>query len=276
MNYIVWVGNFIFNVTKFLFLNIDVWINVWASFLTLGIGAALFILLKRRKLLQFFGLDKQNKLSILLSTLYIPSNTAITHSGSIISYQGPVIPEYEHQVIPIFSELFSLITTGDSLIKTIIGKILLGDVDIDYLNTPKSHTNISFHNFICVGGPSANSVTYYYMNQNQTWLGFNNTNAAIEIRRGRFKGKTLATPNLQDDYGILEKIIDKKNNSCVFIAAGCNYGATKASAYYLAHNWKNLQKEFDNNEFTLCLKVPQYFIDPNGYLHPTVIFKRKR
>lgn len=266
----------ILNILNWFFFNEEVWVNVWASFLTIGIGAFIFIVFKRRKLLQFFGLDKQNKLSILLSTLYIPLNTAVTHSGSIISYQGPVIPEYEHQVIPIFSDLFSLITTGDNLIKTIISKLLLGDVLIEYLNTPRNYSSISFHNFICVGGPAANSVTYYYMTQNHTLLGFNNINAAIEIKKGRSKGRVLATPSLQDDYGILEKIVDKKNNSFVFIAAGCNYGATKAAAYYLAHNWSNLQKEFGNDGFTLCIKVPQYFVDPNGYLHPVIIYKRKK
>lgn len=267
--------NSILSLATFLFANKEVWLNVWADFLALGIGFSLIIIFKRRNMISFFGFNKQKRLSIFLSTLYIQNNTAITHSGSIISYQGAAIPEYEHQVIPFFSDLFSLITTGDNVLKTILNKLLLGNVDIAYLNTPRNIDSISFHNFICVGGPSANTVTDYYMRNGQTWLGFNTTNAGVEIKKGRQRDKVLGISNQQDDYGILEKIVDKKNNSFIFIAAGGNIGATKASAYYLAKNWRKLQKEFKNSGFALCIKVPQYFIDPNGYLYPQVIYKRK-
>jgi hypothetical protein len=265
----------IFDFLNFLFLNKDVWVNVWANFLAIGIGYFVIVVFKRKKMLSFFGFDKQKKLSILLSTLYIPTHTAITHSGSKISYQGLAIPEYEHQVIPFFSELFSIITTGDGVMKTVINKLLLGDVDISYLNTPMNINKISFQNFICIGGPSANVITEHYMNTGMTWLGFNKINTGIDLIKGQGKGKTLGVSNSQDDYGILEKIIDKKNNSSVFIAAGGNFGATKAAAYYLARNWRALQKEFGNNGFALCIKVPQHFVDPDGYLHPQVIYKRR-
>jgi hypothetical protein len=256
-------------------MNKDVWLNVWANFLAIIIGIIFLDIFKKRNLINFFGLKKQNKLTIYLSSLYIPHNTALTYTNKIISFQGLVIPEYEHQVIPFFSNLFTLITTGKNVFHTILNKMLLGNVDISYINTPLQINSISFHNLICIGGPSANIVTNYYLRSNLNWLGFNSTNNGIEIKKGKRKGQVLGLNNSNEDFGILEKIIDKKNDSIVFIAAGGNYMATKAAAYYLSENWRNLQKEFKNNGFALCIKTPQHFIDNEGYKYPKIIYKVK-
>lgn len=260
------------SISGFLF-DKNVWQNVWANVLFIGVGYIIVILFKQRNMIEFFGFNKQKRLSILLSTLLIRGNTALTYSGSVMSYSGLAIPEYEYQVIPFFSNLFSIITTGDNVFKTMLNRIFLGDVDIEYVNTPLNMSQIRFNNFICVGGPSANIVTDYYLKNGQSWLGFN-ASSGVEIQKGKSKGRLLGISNAQDDYGILEKIIDDKNNSCVFIAAGGNIGATKGASYYLATKWKELRNEFKGKGFAICFKVPQYFNDPNGYKYPQIIYKK--
>lgn len=272
-NFVFEVINLFISVLKVLFLNKDVWINVWANFLAIGGGYIFIVFFKKRNLIKFFGFDKQKKLSIFLSTLYIPSMASFTHAGLRMRYEGAAIPEYEHQVIPIFSNLFSLITTGDGIFKTMANRFLLGDVDIDYLNAPKDFNKISFHNFICVGGPSANQVTNHYMSSEFAYLGFNSVTSGVEIKKGKGKGRQLGLSNQHDDYGIVEKIIDKKNNSIVFITAGGNIGATKGCAFYLAKNWRSLQRRYGSKGFAICIKVPQHFVDPQGYANAQVVFQ---
>jgi len=258
--------NFIFN--------LNVWQNIWSNLLAVLIGILFVIVFKKRKLLNFFGLNKQDKLSVYFSTLSIPSGAANSHNLKGISFQGLVIPEYEYKMIPFFSNLFSPINLGESVLKGVMNKLFLGDITISYLSSPLTFNSVNSNNIISLGGPGSNIIAFNFMNNGKTWLKFANGNSAIEIAKGHTKGKLIGVATPQDDFGILEKIFDSKNNRFIFFAAGINYSATVGAAYYLAMNWEKIHKEYGNKEFSLCLKVAQPYIDPNGYKYSQIIYKR--
>jgi hypothetical protein len=229
-------------------------------------------------LFKFFGFDRNKKLNIYISTLFIvsPSSGTVTHQGQVINFTGPVIPEYEFKMIPIFSSLFNLITTGDSLVSALVNRWILGDVDINYPNAPQSLNAIQFCNFICVGGPAANSLTDYYVNQRKiTELGFNSENKGIEIKKGENAGKIIGADGEQFDYGILEKVYDKQNGNIIFVAAGLGFAGTMAAANYLVREWKTLAKNYGDACFTICLKTPWHYLNSEGFKTAEVIFTRK-
>jgi hypothetical protein len=271
------VGGLFYYINEFwknFIFNLNVWQNIWSSLLVIILGIIFIIIFQKRKLLEFFGLNKSKKLTVYFSTLFIPTGTANTHNLQNISFQGPAIPEYEYKVIPFFSELFTSINVGESVLSGIINRLLIGDAVITYLSSPLTFNSTSSNNIISLGGPGANVVTYNFMINRQTWLKFTNNNSSIEIAKGKAKGKIIGIATMQDDFGILEKVFDSKNNRFIFIAAGVNYSATMGTAYYLAMNWKTLHKEYGNKEFALCLKVAQPHIDPDGYKYPQIIYKR--
>lgn len=62
-------------------------------------------------------------------------------------------------------------------------------------------------------------------------------------------------PN-QDDYGVIEKIVDKTNNHIYFIIAGLSDKATEGCGYYFFTHWKEIIKEYIKGSFGILLKFP--------------------
>jgi hypothetical protein len=65
-------------------------------------------------------------------------------------------------------------------------------------------------------------------------------------------------PIADTNVGVVERIIDSENERYIYYVAGLSEMASAGAAYYLATNWKELKKTYDDDEpFVLLLRFQQ-------------------
>lgn len=246
--------------------------NLWSGFLVLLVGYFITQIPKKRKMFRFFGFHRNFRLNVYLSALFVTSQKTpiISHKGLNIPYKGPVIPECEFISISFLSRMFNFISRGDSLGSSILNRVLLGEVSVEYLNSPSSVDEIEHRNCICIGSGATNSVTDLYMTRNSTILSFCETSGKIQT-----KDEIIGDPK-NGDYGILEKVYDKDLGVYVFIAAGMGIAGTLAAIYYLSENWRVLEAKYKDREFALCLKSRFYQQNKEAYKNAQVVFQSSK
>ncbi|WP_372369630.1 hypothetical protein [Candidatus Uabimicrobium sp. HlEnr_7] len=243
--------------------------NLWSGFLVVVLGYFITQIPKKRKMYRFFGFHRNFKLNVYLSALFVQDKKTpiFSHMGFNIPYKGPVVPECEFIAISFFSRIFNLISRGDNVGSSILNKLVLGDVSVNYLNSPASSENIEHRNCICLGSATTNSMTDLYTSRNETILSFCSKTCTIKS-----KDEIIGDPK-GGDYAILEKIYDKETGIYVFVAAGMGISGTLAAVYYLTENWKKLEKKYKHKEFALCLRSCFYDQNPEGYKNAKIVFQ---
>jgi hypothetical protein len=248
--------------------------NIWANILVILATVALVMFFRHRRMLRFFGFKRNKHLTIWFTR----ASHAHTHEEGnctcpAASYSGADIAKYEELTISFFSTLFSRLTSEAKIIESEFHKLQLTKVEISYRNSPEVFEELSsFHNFICIGGPLANSVTARYLEQVPTHMGFSAPNFAVVVKAGKRKGATFVSEG-DYEYGYIEKLIDPDHKTAVFIVAGYSIVATTVAAYYLTENWRLLQKRYGSKPFAVCLKVAESSLSWNWYMTPEVVYQ---
>jgi len=231
---------------------LDILSNVIANlifWLSGGLLVASLVGRKRRRLREFFGLVKNNRLFVYMSSrpVYKP-----------FEERGVQIEEF--QLIPLISSLF-LLNKNRLIPEAFSGLVdtfwLIQNPKVEFLPSPRDSDEIQFANTICVGGPAYNVATLYYSKTNSPYsvLLYENDKWRIEIQKGTKAGKTIFADEGQD-IAILNKCFDVENETTIFIVGGAGINGTRAAAEYLIKNWQSLQKIYGEKEFCICLKCP--------------------
>jgi len=245
-------------ITSFLFDKL-VWQGVWANFLFALIGAILIFIIfsfaNKRKIYRIFGLDKKNRLSIFFSNTF--AQNAIDRQGNQNLYTGPAVPENEFKTIKELFNLLSLIGEKDNALVRFMKFLTFDIAKVEYELSPQNEIQIEANketNVLTIGGPAYNNATSYF--QKKTRLFFNDSGIM-----NRKDNTVVATPSMDYDYGILERIGDE--NRIVIIAAGFHINGTRGTVKYLIDNWKKLPEDF-----AYLIKFPHPSKDIVGYRRP--------
>jgi hypothetical protein len=252
--------SFILDIVTNIIANIVFW-------LAGGLTVAFLVGRKRRKLLDFFGLGKDNRLVVYMTSrpVYEPFNE-----------RG--VPSEELQLVSTISSLFSSSRLGpipEAFSGLIDSFWLIKRPSIEFLASPQHAEDVRPVSAICVGGPAYNVATAYYSKTCTPYfvLSYENEEWSVRILRGSKAGKTIIADEGWD-LGILNKCYDVKNATTVFIAAGMGINGTIAAAYHLVANWKALQAMYKDQEFGLCLKCPyRTTADLKGYKRAEVMMR---
>jgi len=226
-------------------------------------------LIMRRKFHRFLGLEKNKKiLRVYVSTLYIDSFKAADATGTLRSYRGKAVPEYEFNAIQTITNIFNLLSKdAANIYSKLVNILFFRGFDLHLSTSPMDQKEIIFDNTLSIGGPGYNEVTKYYFIKKAPFFIFDQNNTAVVVNRGNDKGKVISGA---DDFGILQKVFDKDHGINVFIAAGIGVNGTRGALEYLMNNWKMLDKKYRKSEFGICLRFPNINQNPFGYLYPQV------
>ncbi len=131
------------------------------------------------------------------------------------------------------------------------------------LSTDEEAIAINDNTFICIGGPITNEVSDIAINDsNNKFLRFSipetlvDSYATIEAIQSQENIRFDKKMEAGHDYGIILKVRNSHaKNNFYFVCAGLARLGTSAAAWYLAHNWKNLYKEFGKGEFGIVVEV---------------------
>ena len=249
---------------------IDILSNIIANivfWLAGGLTVAFVVGRKRRKLVAFFGLGKQNRLLVYMTSrpVYQPFNE-----------RG--VPSEEFQLVPTISSLFlsgQLGPVPEAFSGLIDSFWLIKRPSIEFLASPQDAEEIRFANTICVGGPAYNAATAYYSKACSPYfaLSYERKEWRVRILRGSKAGESIIADEGWD-LGILNKCYDVEHGSTIFIVAGMGINGTIAAAEHLVANWQTLQAAYKAQEFGLYLRCPyRTSADSTGYERAEVIMR---
>jgi len=140
---------------------------------------------------------------------------------------------------------------------------------IDFRCSPTNEGELFSTPTISIGGPRHNLATQYYFTACQPSFLFEKCEGNWKViwNRGAQKGTVVNVPQGWE-AAILLKVVDRSTQAqpMVFIAAGTEGPGTKAAVHYLITHWRELQREFGDGEFGICLKFPSVADIPEGYL----------
>jgi hypothetical protein len=271
-------------------------VNVFAELIASAIIFTVFAVIgsiivagRRRKLHKFFGISKDKKLTVYLSSMIAEPGSIKDRFGRESEHKGIVLSNYEFQVIPRITRLFSsnpIDNLPEPIAKLLENNNWLERPELTFLASPLEEKDIVFSNLITVGSGLFNSVTEYYLRTGSPILTLiherNNesTSWVLKVNQGNLAGKEIRPQDLIGDddedkwsLGILVKLRDVDKKNCVFIAAGTNVNATRATIEYLVNNWHRLQKLYEDEAFGIALKCIKYHKDTKGFEDMTEILK---
>lgn len=239
------------------------------------IGIALGV--KRRRMHRFFGITQHKPLIVYLSSLFIERNSIKGRDNLPSEYQGIVIVDYEFQVISRITTLFnsSFIDRTPDMFSGLIDSLWLTKRPIvEFSPCPINKSDLRFQNIICVGGPQFNTASEYYLRTAKPYFTFERANNTwrVKISRGSRTDEYIKIDS-NHDIGLLQRIKDIEHNTIVFIAAGVDINGTRAAIEYLYHHWDRLIREYEDDEFGVCLRCPLFEVDQEGYAHYDVLLK---
>jgi hypothetical protein len=236
------VPSFILDIASNIIANVVFW-------LAGGLTVAYVVGWKRRKLVDFFGLGKQNRLLVYMTSrpVYEP-------------FDERGIPSEEFQLVPTISSLFLSSQLGpipEAFSGLIDSFWLIKRPSIEFLASPQDAEDIRFANTICVGGPAYNTATAYYSKACSPYFALSHAGDGwrAHILRGTRAGESV-TADEGWDLGILNKCYDVEHGTTIFIVAGIGINGTIAAAEHLVSNWQTLQTAYKAEEFGLYLRCP--------------------
>lgn len=205
------------------------------------LGTVCLYLFRRREVFKFFGLAKTRRLTIYLSALVIPWNTAAGFDGVVRSYQGFAILINEYMVGEMFKGLFNYLLPNVVEGYGIFRKLLVSDTQVTVQASPLSlsptDTDDSKGTVITVGGPGYNSVSHWVQNTLHSKARFTDQGIVIADERTISHGLE----------GFVERLIDSTSGRHIYYVAGRSESATLGALYYLCKRWKHLNATYGTN-----------------------------
>lgn len=204
--------------------------------------------LQRSKLMRFFGILKSKRISVYLARVDVLPWGAVGTGGQILSYYGPTCALGEMKEGLRFRDLFNYVVPQLSQQPGLLGKLLLCDVIVDLDLSPVDEKEIDLSSsVIAIGGPGFNTATRSILSRFEK-LTFSEGGESVGIDG--------VPPMLDTDYGYVQRIVDRDENVCLFVAAGLSEHATSGAAYYLATEWRQLYRDYrGDKDFLHVVKI---------------------
>lgn len=239
-----------------------------------------YIVGRRRRLLEFFGLTKDHSdLTVYLSTLFVESGGSRDFRGVARTFSGEATPAYESEVAPIIGTLFDAPLLDDlpDRLRSWLGSKVhwsLRPIRPTVCPSPRDCSSVQPGNAFIVGSPAYNSVADLYAKTCNPFLRFEQTRAPTVIRvvRGPTKGKILDTERGQDDdTALVERVVDEATDHTAIMVAGHGVPGTVGAVHYVADNWEKLHQKSDTRPFAICLLFPSVYRDATAIHRPVVL-----
>lgn len=229
--------------------------------LVFTIGWILYLLFRRRKLINFFKITGK-KLTIYLSNIRVISGGSIGIDGNQRAYQDSTVSFGESFQANQYYSIFHYLIPGLRQQPGILKYLLVSDIELYTLLSPTDINDITTKStIISLGSPGYNIVSDWIQKNHNSKASFINDNKQIQIDR---------LPPISDTKQcFVERIFDEINNRFIFYAAGLSELGTIGAAYYLSSHWKKLYKEYPGN-LSFCILLE---INPNNYQESRVISK---
>ena len=248
-------------------------VGVLTNYLTviLGAFAGLFVLIFRyKRILRFYGIRRrQDTIRIIIPRLDIKAGGTAAAMTIAKGYAGPAVtkPDYEAAVIlqeQIRPNVFSWFSrevrdwiSGKFVLAAAANPIIeLAPAPADASSWLQSHSRT---NLILLGGPVYNAAAGYFQKQEGAHFAF--TRGApgdgwcVLSMRGRTPGDRgiIESRTVDRELAFIQRIIRKDTGASITMCSGTGAGATLASAEWLSHNYRQLDRRCRNGEYGILL-----------------------
>lgn len=238
-------------------IGIGVLANIAFTLLVIITGWIIYYFSERRRLLNFFNISSTKRLVIYLSNLRIVQGGSIGTDGKQRNYSGTTVVYNEQIAANKFKESFNYLMPSLSESPSFLSKILFADIKVTSIPSPLSTAEIESNcTIISFGSPGYNLVSEEIEKYKESQVRMANGNTEIDIDN---------VPNFTSgEDGFIQRVIKNADGirKSSFYVAGLSERGTIGAANYLAKNWRQLKKKFDDNEsFIVLLKFPSSNID---------------
>jgi len=177
--------------------------------ITLLFGFCIFRLTKRKKLLNFFGINESRRVAVYLSELKIEQGDATGIDGEPYSYTGSAVAFGEMESANRFRDLFNYFLPSLSDVPNFLSKLLISDIQIQLHRSPANIEEIERSaSFITFGSPVYNLASKFVENRLHSKAKFNTEKIVL-----------LSSDSTANDMGILG-LVEVKNESPSSIPSG--------------------------------------------------------
>ena len=258
----------------------------WCLVIIIGLFAIAIRARKRRALLKFLGLTRQqSRLTVYLSALDLLVQVTNLYSQQR-DWSGMALSAAEFESIPSVDRWLSQINkTSDSFLDSLFDYLTptflrLPKVDLHYLPSPRAVDELHLHDqtLIVIGGTAHNAFAKAYSDKNMMIMETDDAQKAIRIDHGKHAGRTFRPTRQRPSDGAyetevakLEKIVDDERKTVSFIAEGVGTNGTLSAVHYLITHWEDLWRQHREKPFAICIECPTRDLDKTGYMHPSVI-----
>ena len=210
-------------------------------------GGALLLLARRRALLRFWGIGETRKVRIYISHLHITTGGALDAHGTPRSYQGSVVTQLESKMGSLLRNLFFASLPGGSVQPNWLKTFLFINADVDVQPAPAMETAIEPGcTVVSLGSPGYNAVSGAIEQNCHSPVRFAPGNGSIQL-----PGNLVIT-NPKQCFVVRVQT----GGRFWFYAAGLSEGGTAAAAYYLASQWKRLDRQYrKSHSFYVVLEI---------------------
>lgn len=225
--------------------------NVIFFALTIAIGWSTFLIVRRRKLLKFFGIGQTKRITVYLSNIRVIQGGSIGTDGHRRAYSGTTVTLGEAVQASLFQALFSYLIPGLSNQPGILKHLFVSDVKVIILPSPLKEEDIDRSStIVTLGSPGYNVISEWTERKLTPRMKFINNNAAIAVN---------GLPNITDGkQAFVQRLFDSENKRWVFYVAGISELGTIGAAYFLASQWRVLYKMHGTeDQFSHIISVNQ-------------------
>jgi hypothetical protein len=223
------------------------------------VGWSAFLLFRRRKLLKFFGIKEQKRITVYLSNIQVMQGGSLGIDGQPRAYAGTTVTFGESLQSNLFLNLFSYLVPGLSSQPEILKYLSVSDVQVVVAPSPSREEDIDkTSTIVTLGSPGYNIVSKWAQLTLNPRMRFTNDNSAIAVN---------GLPNITDaKQSFVQRLYDPNNKRWVFYTAGLSEIGTIGAAYFLASQWHSLFKKFKEAKFEHIISI-----NPQNYQQSTIV-----
>lgn len=228
---------------------IEIIANIVFLALTIIIGWSGFLLLRRRRLLSFFELEKSKRISIYLSNLQIIKNGSIGTDGKPGLYNGTAVVFNEVTRAIELRNMFSYQIPGLNQQPGFLKYLLVADIDQMIQAAPQIEDDIdTASTLITFGSPAYNVVSKWVEDKLLPPMKFCIHPWSIEIDG--------VPPIRHLRQAFIQRVYDPLNKRMVFYIAGLSEIGTVGAIHFLMTKWPTLRRMYgDSIPFSILIEV---------------------
>lgn len=209
-------------------------------------GAYLIVMILRRKrLYRFYGINETRKVTIYISHFNIQLGGAVDAYGQMRSFTGQAIPHKEMEGAMRLREKFSLPFPGLKSQHGILASFRLSDINCEIIPSPFSEVQVQLdHTIICIGSPGYNTASNVLQKNIQQKVIFARDGSSFNID---------GLPSIVNPgQGVLARFTNR--GVSYFYLAGLSEYGTLSAIVYLRKHWVSLHKTYkgSTNFYVIC------------------------